>query len=75
MAGELVNGRLLPFHLGKPSNLMTSTLRGVWEFMLFLGIPMYLNYFSPGKDIFINIEDEVLQKGSVLNEEVEFLLR
>ncbi|MFP3910210.1 MAG: hypothetical protein ACLFVX_10170 [Archaeoglobaceae archaeon] len=43
--------------------------------MLFLGIPMYLNYFSPGKDIFINIEDEVLQKGSVLNEEVEFLLR
>lgn len=49
--------------------------KAVEVYAVFGGIPMYLNYFSPEKDIFSNIEEKVFQKGSVLNEEVEFLLR
>ncbi|MFP4559126.1 MAG: ATP-binding protein [Archaeoglobaceae archaeon] len=49
--------------------------KAVEVYAVFGGIPMYLNYFNPEKDIFSNVEDRVFRKGSVLNEEVEFLLR
>lgn len=39
------------------------------------GIPAYWNHLSENKDILQNIKDYVLQKGEVLYEEVEFLLR
>src|SRR3990167_11043775 len=39
------------------------------------GIPAYWKHFSAKKNIFINIKDNILTKGEVLYDEVEFLLR
>jgi hypothetical protein len=44
-------------------------------YAVFGGIPMYLKEYDKDKDIFSNIMDKVIKKGSPLYEEVEFLLR
>jgi len=39
------------------------------------GVPFYINRFDDSRDVFENILEKILEKGEVLNEEGEFLLR
>lgn len=51
-------------------------LKKIVEFYSVLGgVPAYLLNFSPEKDVFRNVEEEVFEKGKPLYEEVEFILR
>ena len=39
------------------------------------GVPFYINRFEDSRDVFGNILEKILEKGEILNEEGEFLLR
>lgn len=47
----------------------------IHAYAVFGGVPQYLSEFDAEKDIFENISEKIFKKGSVLYEEVDFLLR
>ena len=49
--------------------------RSVEFYAVFGGIPMYLREVDERRDVYYNILNKVIRKGSIFHEEVEFLLR